>query len=513
MKGWKMYSRIHQLKESGFKKSQTAKKLGINIKTVMKYWSMDPDEYYQLLCNSRQRSKYLRQYEEKILGWLTEHPDMTSAQIHDWLKERYHDSYNGKDRTVRDFVHNLREKHNIPKSAPARQYQAVADPPKGYQAQVDFGEKVVYRADGSATKLYCMGIVLSHSRYKYAEWWDKPLTTAKLVEMLNHAFEYFGGAPKELVFDQDKIVAISENYGEVIYTHEFERYRQATKFKVRLCRAADPESKGKIEAVVKYVKNNFAAHRTFVDLASFNAECLEWLNRTGNANIHGITKRIPAEVFLLEKQYLQPISPSQNTPANILARGVRKDNTIIYQSNRYSVPLGTYRPGKEIFVTEEDDNLVITDPENSQVVATHKICHGRGQLIQNNNHLRDRTDKISGLQVAIMELLGGNADAEKLLNTIKREKPRYVRDQFLLIKAVVTSHNSESIKYAIKYCVENELWSAVDFRAAVEHFSKAKINTRLATTVGSPVVHSQFNIKPAKRDINDYVEMYGGGSK
>jgi transposase len=511
MKGWKMYSRIHQLKESGFKKAKVARKLGIDIKTVNKYWNVQPDEYQQLLVNSRQRRKYLEQYEKVILKWLTEHPDMTSAQVHDWLKQWYPDSYNGKDRTVRVFVHKLREKHNIPKNAPARQYQAVVDTPMGYQAQVDFGEKLVYRADGTAAKLYCMAIVLSNSRYKHAEWWDKPMTTAKLVEMLNHAFEYFGGVPKELVFDQDKTVAVSENYGDVIYTHEFERYRQSMKFKVRLCRAADPESKGKVEAVVKYVKNNFAAHRTFVNLASFNAECLEWLSRTGNATIHGITKRIPAEVFVLEKQYLQPISPSINTPVNILTRGVRKDNTILYNSNRYSVPLGTYRPGKKLFVTDDDDNIVLTDPETSQVAATHKIHHGRGQLIQNNNHLRDHTDKISGLQAHVLELMGDSQDARRLLDMIKRDKPRYSRDQFLLIRAVVSDYAPEVIQKAVKYCVGNELWSAVDFRAATEHFSESKVDTALATTVGPSTVPASYRIKPESRNINDYVAVCGGG--
>jgi len=513
MKGWKMYSRIHQLKESGFKKAKVAKKLGINVKTVMKYWNMQPDEYYQLLVNSRQRPKYMQLYEEEILQWLSEHPDMTSAQVHDWLQERYEDTYHGKDRTVRVFIQKLRIKHNIPRSAPTRQYQAVPDSPMGHQAQVDFGEKVVYRADGSSVKLYCMAVVLSHSRHKYAEWWDKPLTTAKLLELLNHAFEYFGGVPQELVFDQDKTVAVSENYGDVIYTHEFEHYRQSMKFKVRLCRAADPESKGRIEAVVKYVKNNFAAHRTFIDLASFNAECLEWLSRTGNATIHGITKRIPAEVFLLEKQYLQPISPSINTPANILTRGVRKDNTILYNSNRYSVPLGTYRPGKKLFITEEDDNIVLTDTETSQVVAVHKIHHGKGQLIQNTNHLRDHSDKITGLQSQVLELLGGSSDAQTLLDMIKRDKPRYIRDQFLLIRATSSDYAPEAIQAAVKYCVGNELWSAVDFRAAVEHFAKSEVDVALATTVGPLTVPTTYRIKPEARDIKDYVAVCRGGGQ
>ncbi len=341
MKEWKMYSRIHQLKESGFKKAKVAKKLGINVKTVSKYWAIPPDKYHEMLVNSRQRPKYLEQYEDVILRWLSEHPDMTSAQVDDWLKEHYGDAYNGKGRTVRAYVNKLREKYNIPRDAPTRQYQAVEDPPMGYQAQVDCGEKVINKSDGTTIKLYCIGIVLSHSRYKYAQWWDKPLTSAKLVEMLNQAFEYFGGMPKELVFDQDKIVAVSENYGDVIYTQEFERYRQLMKFKVHLCRGADPQSKGKVEAVVKYIKNNFAAHRTFSNLASFNEGCLNWLARTGNATIHGITKKIPAQVFLLEKQYLQPISQAINLPVNILTRGVRKDNTILYHSNRYSIPLET----------------------------------------------------------------------------------------------------------------------------------------------------------------------------
>ena len=47
-----MYSRIHQLKESGFKKVQIAKKLDINVKTVSKYWALKPDQHYQLLVDS-----------------------------------------------------------------------------------------------------------------------------------------------------------------------------------------------------------------------------------------------------------------------------------------------------------------------------------------------------------------------------------------------------------------------------------------------------------------------------
>lgn len=66
------------------------------------------------------------------------------------------------------------------------------------------------------------------------------------------------------------------------------------------------------------------------------------------------------------------VVPTINS-VTILTRGVRKDNTILYLSNRYSVPLGTYRPGKQLYLTIEADTIVLTDPANNQVIATHKI--------------------------------------------------------------------------------------------------------------------------------------------
>ena len=107
------------------------------------------------------------------------------------------------------------------------------------------------------------------------------------------------------MLDQDKLLAISENYGDIIYTYEFERFKQAMGFSVYLCRKNDPESKGRIEAVVKFIKRNFASHRLFTDIKTWNQSFLGWLDRTGNYNVHG-TIKIPAQVFLEEQQYLRP---------------------------------------------------------------------------------------------------------------------------------------------------------------------------------------------------------------
>ncbi len=171
----------------------------------------------------------------------------------DWLKEHYND-FSVRERTLRRYVAELRQKYDLPKPVITRQYQAVIDPVPGSQLQVDLGQKRVPNASGGYTTLYAFGAVLAYSRYKYGQWADRPLTAAMFVEMLRACFEYIGGVPKEIVLDQDKLVAVSENYGDIIYTCEFEKFKQAMGFSVYLCRKSDPESKGKIEAVVKYMK-------------------------------------------------------------------------------------------------------------------------------------------------------------------------------------------------------------------------------------------------------------------
>lgn len=43
MKGYNVYSKIQQMREAGFSQRAIANALGINRKTVKRYWDMDVD--------------------------------------------------------------------------------------------------------------------------------------------------------------------------------------------------------------------------------------------------------------------------------------------------------------------------------------------------------------------------------------------------------------------------------------------------------------------------------------
>lgn len=55
---------------------------------------------------------------------LKEYPDMTSAQVHDWLQERL-DVTAVAENTVRNYVKELRDKYHIPKETAGRVYGSV----------------------------------------------------------------------------------------------------------------------------------------------------------------------------------------------------------------------------------------------------------------------------------------------------------------------------------------------------------------------------------------------------
>jgi len=510
VKGWPVYQDIQQLKERGLNKSQVERQLGINWKTVNYYWEMTAEEFAERQKRAKKRRKNLEPYKDTILDWLHKYPDLSGAQVHDWLKEHYGDKYQGKERTLRRYISDLRQEYHISKSEKFRQYQAVQELPPGQQAQVDLGYTEVISTTGKRIKLYGLGFVLSHSRYKYVEWIDKPFTAITFTQALYRAFEFIGGMPKELVFDQDRVLAVSENYGDIIHTEEFERFRKNMRFKVYLCRGYDPESKGKIESVIKYVKHNYAVHRVFDSLVLWNEGCIDWLKRTGNAKVHSIIKKVPAEVFKAEREYLQPVPTMINDSEESLTRNVRNDNTVLYLSNRYRVPKGTYYPGRIVKLEVKDDILEAYDNESSQLIIKQKISKEKGVIVPNKVQ-RDYSSKISELRDQAIVLLNGNDQAIYFLDQIKQEKPRYIRDQLQLIITEAAKYPDNIIENALTYCVDRQLWSAVEFRDVLKYLEQLTHQKTESGVLDTKAIPSQYKIKPEVRDMKAYTALCANG--
>ena len=508
LKEIKMYIHIQELKALGFSKRKTAKQLAISRDTISRYWNMTSVQYTEMAEQIRKKSNLLK-YEPVILGWLCRYPSMTAAQVYDWLLEHY--DVNISERAVRRYIGELRRVHSIVKTSQPRDYEPVDELPMGYQMQIDFGEKSLRTPAGQYVKVYFIGVVLSHSRYKWGYFLDRPFCSADLVRCLDLCFEQCGGVAHELVFDQDSIVSVSENHGDIIYTYEFEKYRKLHSLNIYMCRKSDPESKGKIESVVKYVKGNFLSNRLFMDIDLLNQSFIDWLERTGNRKLHGTTKKVPAEVFELERAHLRPILTTMRISSNdSISRHVRKDNTILYESNRYSVPLGTYHKEREVGIEVKEGRLIISQVFGDYVIAEHPVSSGKGKLVKNSNHSRNRQQGIDDLFCTLSNQLDGLYD--DFLHELRRRKSRYVRDQYGLLGKLIREHGVSRVLMAVAYCQERELFSATDVRDALQYLLKQAVREAMPVVVPiRPVTNPEAAaVITQKRSINAYARLGGG---
>lgn len=309
-----VYLEIHQLRKQRLRVSQIAKRLRISRTTVYKYLEMTFEEAVEEF-EPGDRKKKLDPYRDWIVNWLREFPSLSGAQVYDWLQERF-PNINVGESTVRRYVNEVRDLYQIEKKEESREYESVEELPPGKQLQVDWGQTIQKDTHGKEVRLYFIAFVLAHSRQKYMWWLNRPFTTNDTIRCHDLAFQYFEGIPEEVVYDQDNLIAVSENAGDLILTKSFQDYIHQRKFRVYLCRKADPESKGKIENVVKYVKNNFAKNRIYSTLEDWNGCSLKWLERTGNYKVHNTTKKRPYEVFRLEKQHFRKISDPLSYESN-----------------------------------------------------------------------------------------------------------------------------------------------------------------------------------------------------
>ncbi len=500
MVGTQMYSKIQKLKHMGYKKQQAARELGVDNKTVGKYWSMTEHEFANYLLQSKARSRCMEPYRAVVLDKLTQHRAITSAIIYDQLRE-FHPDFKPSYRSVRRFVADLREQEGLPTSHQIRQYAEVCETPLGFQAQVDMGVKTMQDCYGKSIKIYIFSMVLSSSRYKFMCFQTKPFTAETFCRAHDEAFRYFGGRPDEIVYDQDRVMVVSENAGDILFTQVFENYKNYAGFSVLLCRGFDPESKGKIEAVIKYIKGNFLAYRTFYSLSQLGSDGLKWLDRTGNGQIHNTTKIIPAVAFVEEQKHLK--SAPELGETNQLPRFsmVRKDNVVMYKQNRYSMPKGTYWPSRRVRIEEDGTTIRFYDEKTDALIEQLPLAKGVGQSVRNSHPERQRNGHIDALKTKVLEGFSQNPLAVNYVAKILENKPRYARDQLSLLLKLQQKYAKADLVQAVEYCYQRELFSAATFGEslaylAMEYTPKSTISQGLPAKYG--VVTTE------KRDISIY---------
>jgi transposase len=267
------------------------------------------------------KSSKLEEFKNYILERLRLYPELTGVSI---LKEIVDLGYTGGVSILRDYLRTIRPSEN----SEIKMFETEP----GKQFQVDWGQGITKIA-GIFTVIKYFTFILGYSRMLYTEFVkDERLST--LIRCHNNAFSYFGGYCSEGLYDNMKTVVkkIAKNKE---YNAKFMDFASFYGFKVIAHRPYHPETKGKVERMVPYVRKNLLYGKNYESFYELDHAKNIWLIEA-NKRLHSTLKEIPEERFKEERRFLLPLTKLY--PVHYLdSRKVRQDGKIVYNNKCYGL--------------------------------------------------------------------------------------------------------------------------------------------------------------------------------
>lgn len=355
-----------KLKES---KKSIARSTGLSVQTIRKILNQPAPKPYN---RSKKSKGVLLSYEDYIHRRLPA-VGYSAQSIFEELQEQ---GYTGSYETVKLFVRPLREKAHI-------QATVRFETPPGKQGQVDWGQCWTHLAD-KLIRIHLFVMTLSYSRRIFSEGtWDEKLPA--LLRCHEDAFDFFGGHPHELVYDNAKTVVLSRDFEgrQVNWNPTFWDFATYYGFRPWAHRPYRAQTKGKVESGVKYVKR-FLRGKSFASLDHLNESLINWIVKVADQRIHGTTHRKPIEMFDEELDLL--LSHSGKPRYQLQQRAIRhvaRDCMVTFETNRYSVPFRFV--GERVEVQAWQDRILIFHQD--MLIVSHPRCEGKyGQQIDKEHY-------------------------------------------------------------------------------------------------------------------------------
>ena len=288
-------------------------------------------------------------------------------------RELVQDGYTGSAMQVGRFVRPLRVAARGGPEATVR-----FETPPGQQAQVDFGQRKVWIGEGyvAAHLFVC---TLGYSRRTYTYGFPHERLSAYLAGH-EQAFQHFDGVPLQVVLDNPKTAVLHHGRDAVVWHPTYADFASYYGFRAWACAPHRPETKGKVESGVKYVKRNALAGKRFRSWAHLNDWLLEWATTIADVRVHGTTHAVPLVRFAEEQLVPLGARPPYRIE-RIRHRIVPKDALVAIDGSRYSVPVRCV--GETVAIRELADGYEILAQD--VVVARHRKL-GRHQVAMEPAH-------------------------------------------------------------------------------------------------------------------------------
>lgn len=327
----------------------------------------------ELASNPVPRPSMADPYLPFILDVLERHPTLRASRIYDMVVQR---GYIGSPGHFRRIVARHRPRK------PAEAYLRLRTLP-GEQAQVDWASFGKVQVGQALRPLVAFVMVLSYSRRIFLRFYYGQ-AMPQFLDGHVRAFDYFGGVPRELLYDNLKS-AVLERVGDAIrFNPRLLEMAAHYHFKPKPVAVARGNEKGRVERAIQYVRHAFYAAREWADLDDLNAQAQEWCE--GLASMRPWPEdrsRTVQSVYETERPRLLPL-PATTFPAEErVAVQVGKTPYVRFDLNDYSVPHDHVR--RQLTLVADTQTVRILD--GMHLLAEHSRSYDRGQQIEDIRHV------------------------------------------------------------------------------------------------------------------------------
>lgn len=297
-----------------------------------------------------------------------------SSVCYERLKEN---GYSGGLTTVKEYISSNR--HLVPPkrriAAPmgnrGRRYHTAP----GESYQMDWGFVDAVSPDGTACRIACFAMVCHCCGKCYIEFFPNAKQENLFIGMI-HAFLYMG-IPRYVLTDNMKSVVIGrDGSGHPIWQKDYELFMGNLCFETKLCKPRHPYTKGSVERLVRFVKDNFLPGRVFSELTDLNYDAVRWCG-IQNGCYHRAVDCVPDEKHDMEcmKRASRLAETAELSYYLCPERRISFDGFINYEGRRFGVPY--WYTEKTCRVRRDGYVLYIYDTQMTRVLTTHDVTWSR----------------------------------------------------------------------------------------------------------------------------------------
>lgn len=345
-----------------------AKTLGISRNTVKKYcdgnnvpWERKEYNRESNVLNDDVLDFILKCFEEDKQEGLQKQSHTARRIYHRLVDEK---DFKGSESSIRAAVKKI--KGSLPKSFIPLEF----DP--GEAMQIDWGEATIYLKEvKTKVNLFCARLCFSCSMFVMAFMHQNE---ESFLEGQQKAFEYFGGVPHKVIFDNAK-VAVKEGFGKhAIMQNKYKAFSAHHAFNALFCNIASGNEKGLVENLVGFSRRNLIVPVPHLaNLSELNAHLSNGCNDYKSHTIPGREGSVGIRLRQ-EKSYFYALPKYRFDTSKTAVAKVNEYSTVRFDKNNYSVPADLI--GKDATVKAYGNHINILF--HNKNVASYIRLYGQG---------------------------------------------------------------------------------------------------------------------------------------